>query len=310
MKRYFWAGLFFVTFNAWAFLEDEEARKKLNELQVQLNNINQELSSKISDLDKILKAGSLNEFNQNFQQIFDELSKLSGDIEVLQHNFKNYEERQKVVYQDYESRLNQIEERISKLESQPHAEVKQVAKTESDDQIKSVQSDINRELGLPDNENNPADESNQLQESSEALPEIKEKIPPLVDDAQEKNMFNEADTMMRSTKYKEAFEVFNRFVSAYPKSTKLVQAKKNIAYIQFALKNYKASLSTYEKLITDFPNDPLIPEILYGKANTEIQLTQITNAKKTLKKLIKEYPNAENIEAAKKRLKALESIKL
>ena len=69
-------------------------------------------------------------------------------------------------------------------------------------------------------------------------------------------------------------------------------------------------MSTYEKLITDFPNDPLMPEILYGMANTEIQLTRITNAKKTLKKLIKEYPNAENIEAAKKRLKALESIKL
>ena len=310
MKRFFWVGLFFVTFNAWAFLEDEEARKKINELQVQLNKINQELSSKVSDLDKILKAGSLDEFNQNFKQIFDELSQLRGDIEVLQHNFKNYEERQKVVYQNYESRLNQLEERIGKIESQSHAEVKPVTKTESDAQIKSVQSDINRELGLPDNENNPADEITQLQESSEALPEVKEKIPPLVDDAQEKNLFNDADTLMRATKYKEAFEVFNRFVAAYPKSTKLVQAKKNIGYIQFALKNYKASLSTYEKLIINFPNDPLIPEILYDKANTEIQLTRITNAKNTLKKLIKEYPNAENIEAAKKRLKALESIKL
>jgi TolA-binding protein len=39
-------------------------------------------------------------------------------------------------------------------------------------------------------------------------------------------------------------------------------------------------------------------------------LTRITKAKQTLRRIIKEYPNASNIENAKKRLKALESIKL
>ena len=123
-------------------------------------------------------------------------------------------------------------------------------------------------------------------------------------------MFNDAEGLMRSTKYKEAFEMFDRFVTTYPKSLRLVEVKKNIGFIQFALKNYNASLKTYEKLIQNYPDHELMPEILYGKANTEIQLTQITKAKQTLRKIIKEYPNASNIESAKKRLKALESIKL
>jgi tol-pal system protein YbgF len=135
-------------------------------------------------------------------------------------------------------------------------------------------------------------------------------LPPLIDEEQELNMFNDAEGLMRSTKYKEAFELFDRFVTTYPKSQRLVEAKKNIGYIQFALKNYKASLNTYDKLIANHPSHELMPEILYGKANTEIQLTRITKAKQTLRRIIKEYPNASNIESAKKRLKALESIKL
>ena len=123
-------------------------------------------------------------------------------------------------------------------------------------------------------------------------------------------MFDEAEGLMRSAKYKEAFESFDRFVTTFPKSQRLVEAKKNIGYIQFALKNYKASINTYEKLIANHPSHELMPEILYGKANTEIKLTRITKAKQTLRRIIKEYPNASNIENAKKRLKALESIKL
>ena len=122
----------------------------------------------------------------------------------------------------------------------------------------------------------------------------------MIDEEQEQNMFSDAEGLMTSTKYKEAFELFDRFVTAYPKSQRAVEAKKNIGYIQFALKNYKASLSTYDKLIANHPDHELMPQILYG----------ITKAKQTLRRIIKEYPNASNIESAKKRLKALESIKL
>ena len=139
---------------------------------------------------------------------------------------------------------------------------------------------------------------------------VENKLPPLINEEQAMNMFNDAEGLMRSTKYKEAFELFDRFVTTYPKSQRLVEAKKNIGFIQFALKNYNASLKTYEKLIQNHPDHELMPEILYGKANTEIQLTRITKAKQTLRKIIKDYPNASNIESAKKRLKALESIKL
>ena len=316
MKRILWAGLLIFSLNSFAFLEDEEARKKINDLQNQLNSLKTEklvdLEGKITDLQQVLQGGSLQQFNNKINEIFDDLAKLRGDVEVLQFGLQSFEDRQKLNYQDIESRFEKLEQQLELLEEQPKKQLDVVQDQTNQlnqdpinninqNAVESVQNAINQEL-LNEEQVSPADQNKEN--------DVANKLPPLIDEEQAMNMFNDAEGLMRSTKYKEAFELFDRFVTTYPKSQRLVEAKKNIGFIQFALKNYNASLKTYEKLIQNHPDHELMPEILYGKANTEIQLTRITKAKQTLRKIIKDYPNASNIESAKKRLKALESIKL
>ncbi|MGA1740408.1 MAG: tetratricopeptide repeat protein, partial [Methylophilaceae bacterium] len=289
---------------------------KINDLQNQLNSLKTEklvnLEAQITDLQQVLQGGSLQQFNNKINEIFDDLAKLRGDVEVLQFGLQSFEDRQKLNYQDIESRFEKLEQQLELLQEQPkkQQDVIQDNPKELDqdpinnvDQnvVQAVQNDINQEL---------LDEEKVSSTSQTKKNVVENKLPPLIDEEQAMNMFNDAEGLMRSTKYKEAFELFDRFVTTYPKSQRLVEAKKNIGFIQFALKNYNASLKTYEKLIQNHPDHELMPEILYGKANTEIQLTRITKAKQTLRKIIKDYPNASNIESAKKRLKALESIKL
>ena len=316
MKRILWAGLLIFSLNSFAFLEDEEAREKINDLQNQLNSLKTEklvdLEGKITDLQQVLQGGSLQQFNNKINEIFDDLAKLRGDVEVLQFGLQSFEDRQKLNYQDIESRFEKLEQQLELLQEQPKKQLDVVQDQSNQlnqdpinninqNAVESVQNDINQEL-LNEEQLSPADQDKENV--------VENKLPPLIDEEQAMNMFNDAEGLMRSTKYKEAFELFDRFVTTYPKSQRLVEAKKNIGFIQFALKNYSASLKTYEKLIQNHPDHELMPEILYGKANTEIQLTRITKAKQTLRKIIKDYPNASNIESAKKRLKALESIKL
>ena len=316
MKRILWAGLLIFSLNSFAFLEDEEAREKINDLQNQLNSLKTEklvdLEGKITDLQQVLQGGSLQQFNNKINEIFDDLAKLRGDVEVLQFGLQSFEDRQKLNYQDIESRFEKLEQQLELLQEQPKKQLDVVQDQSiqlnqnpinniNQNAVDSVQNDINQEL-LNEEQVSPADQDKENV--------VENKLPPLIDEEQAMNMFNDAEGLMRSTKYKEAFELFDRFVTTYPKSQRLVEAKKNIGFIQFALKNYNASLKTYEKLIQNHPDHELMPEILYGKANTEIQLTRITKAKQTLRKIIKDYPNASNIESAKKRLKALESIKL
>lgn len=316
MKRILWAGLLIFSLNSFAFLEDEEARKKINDLQNQLNSLKTEklvdLEGKITDLQQVIQGGSLQQFNNKINEIFDDLAKLRGDVEVLQFGLQSFEDRQKLNYQDIESRFEKLEQQLELLQEQPKKQLDVVQDQSNQlnqdpinninqNAVESVQNAINQEL-LNEEQVSPADQNKENV--------VENKLPPLIDEEQAMNMFNDAEGLMRSTKYKEAFELFDRFITTYPKSQRLVEAKKNIGFIQFALKNYNASLKTYEKLIQNHPDHELMPEILYGKANTEIQLTRITKAKQTLRKIIKDYPNASNIESAKKRLKALESIKL
>ena len=320
MKRILWAGLLILSFNSYALFEDEEAREKINDLQSQLNSLKTDqlnsLEEKVTDLQRILQGGSLQQFNTKINEIFDDIAKVRGDVEVLQFNFDSFQDRQRINYQDIENRFIQIEEELQSIKNNSNPEQEAVkentedlnnADTQVKDQenlthsIESIQNDIAQKLENKDQSEEDDNFGN--------IAEI-DNLPPLIDEEQEQNMFSDAEGLMTSTKYKEAFELFDRFVTAYPNSQRVVEAKKNIGYIQFALKNYKASLNTYDTLIANHPDHELMPEILYGKANTEIQLTRITKAKQTLRKIIKQYPNTSIIESAKKRLKALESIKL
>ena len=132
----------------------------------------------------------------------------------------------------------------------------------------------------------------------------------LIDKNIEFDTFAEADNLLRATKYKDSFEAFDKFISTFPTSEKIVEAKYGLGYSQYALKNYRAAINTYSKIIDQHPQDPLVPEALYGIANCHIQLADIVRAKKTLRNLIQNHPNAEIISSAKTRLDALNAIKL
>ena len=106
MKKYFLVGLLLLSNYAFAIFEDEEARKKINEMQDQLNNIEKSLEFKINQ--KFSK--NLSKYSSELNELHDTISKLIGDVEVLQFELKNSEERNKVLYKE-------LNERMSKLES-------------------------------------------------------------------------------------------------------------------------------------------------------------------------------------------------
>jgi tol-pal system protein YbgF len=132
---------------------------------------------------------------------------------------------------------------------------------------------------------------------------------PEVKAPSDQEVFDQANQLLDSLKYKEAFQAFTDFIKQFPNSALLPDAKYGLASAQFSLKNYKASIGTYQKLLDQHPDFPKNPEALLGLANAQIQLALIPDAKKSLKDLIKKYPKSDVIQNAQKRLKVLESIK-
>lgn len=315
MKKYYWVGLLFFAQIAYAGLfEDEEARKQLNSIQDQLNNIQANIQSNVdAKVTQALKNRNVNRTainNQNaLQQIQEMLSKLNGQVEVLQFKINNFQEREKVLYQEINDRLTILEDKFQSenyLQQTPKDPINQLI----DDQIAET-----NEISRPSLESESVKIGDiQKNTISDILPEGQiaavNNVPPLIDMNIEFDAFDEAKAFLMSTKYKDSFSAFDRFVSAYPNSEKIADAKYYLGYSQFALKNYNAAIKTYSKVIESHANSPILPDAIYGIANCQIQLAKIANAKKTLRELIQQYPDADIISKAKRRLKALESINL
>ena len=298
MKRYLWVGLLLLSNSVYALFEDEGARKKLNDIQDQLNalqsSIEFEINEKFTNFEKSNKVDPklINNFSERINSLFDDLAKLRGEVEVLTYSLQTSEERQKVLYKELNERLQKIEESALKIENN----------------VNSVESPT---------ENKPLAQNNLIIQEDEVLPEIAPEpipeaadLPPLVDKNLEYQEFEDAKKLITATKYKEAFDALDKFVVNYPSSELLPEAKYNLGYTQFALRNYKAAINTFNKIVLEYPDNPIAPNSLYQVSNSQIQITRITKAKQTLRSLIKKYPNADIIPSAKKRLKHLESIKL
>jgi tol-pal system protein YbgF len=280
MKKYLLVGLVLLSNHVFALFEDEEARKKINAMQEQLNNIEKSLEFKINQ--KFSK--NLSKYSSELNELNDIISKLIGDVEVLQFGLKNSKERHKVLYEE-------LNDRILKLESATEEKNKNIPQEEPNKVLNKIpQAEIERK--------------------PEELIEESSGLEPLVDKNIELDEYAEADSLIKATRYKEAFIAFDKFIVTYPNSDLLPKAKYSLGYSQWALKNYNAAIKTYSKIIQLHPDSEIIPEAIYGVANCEIQLTRITKAKITLRKLISKYPQSEIIDKAKRRLKALESIKL
>ena len=298
MKRYLWVGLLLLSNSVYALFEDEGARKKLNDIQDQLNalqsSIEFEINEKFTNFEKSNKVDPklINNFSERINSLFDDLAKLRGEVEVLTYSLQTSEERQKVLYKELNERLQKIEESALKIENN----------------VNSVESP---------SENKPLTQNNLIIQEDEVLPEIAPEpipeaadLPPLVDKNLEYQEFEDAKKLITATKYKEAFDALDKFIVNYPSSELLPEAKYNLGYTQFALRNYKAAINTFNKIVLEYPDNPIAPNSLYQVSNSQIQITRITKAKQTLRSLIKKYPNADIIPSAKKRLKDLESIKL
>jgi len=280
MKKYLLVGLVLFSNLVFALFEDEEARKKINAMQDQLNNIEKSLEFKINQ--KFSK--NLSKYSSELNELHDIISKLIGDVEVLQFELKNSKERHSVIYQE-------LNDRILNLESKIEEKNQNIPQENSNEALnKTPQAEIKLRI--------------------EDLTERDEGLVPLVDKNIELDEYAEADSLVKATRYKEAFEALDKFIITYPNSNLLPKAKYSLGYSQWALKNYNAAIKTYSKIIQLHPDSEIIPDVIYGIANCEIQLTRITKAKKTLRGLISKYPQSKIIEKAKKRLEALKSIKL
>lgn len=98
-----------------ALFGDDEARKKIADLQQQVQSQQQETQATLAELKKSQQAletksqGMLDLLGQ-IDRLNQEISRLKGDLEVVNHNVDNVQQRQRDLYADTDGRLRKLEE--------------------------------------------------------------------------------------------------------------------------------------------------------------------------------------------------------
>ena len=271
-----------------AFFSDDEARKKIADLQQQLSQVQAQIQGKLDDeskqrqavdgrvaaLEAQLKSQGMLELLNQIDRINGELAKLKGQLEVMSHDVEVTQKRQRDLYADLDGRLRKLESGAP-VPAAPSAEA-------------------------------PAQPA-----AAAAVPAAPSAAPsaPAVDPAAELKEYETAHALFKAGKFAQSAEAFDKFLAAYPDSKFAPNAQYWMGYAHFSQKNYKAAIADQQKLLQRFPDHQKVPDAMYNIANSQIQLGDIDGARQTLKNLLAKHPLSDTAPLAKKRLTAIESLK-
>ncbi len=121
----------------------------------------------------------------------------------------------------------------------------------------------------------------------------------------EKAAFDQALAAFRGGDFAGSEGQLKSFLSQYPASAYVPDARYWLANAQYAQKQYKDAVATFQSLIHDSPNSTRLPEAMLGMANCQIELRQIAAARRTLSTLVKTYPQSDAAQAGRDRLAKL-----
>ncbi|MDP3777525.1 MAG: tol-pal system protein YbgF [Methylotenera sp.] len=229
-----------------ALFDDEEARKKILEVEKNLQSQNQATQSALRDLkqsneqqDAVTRNG-LADMQSQLDALKQENARLKGELEVANHKVETALQRQKDLYTD-------IDERLRKLESAPVAEIAAspvvVEKNTQEYQLLELANGLSKESKHKD-AFKEYDKFLKDYPNSSLAPEA---------------MYGLGYSQFALKNYKSSIATQQKLIDTYPDSPKVPDAMFNLANSQIQLGLVPGAKKTLRDLVAKFPNSELTP---------------------------------------------------
>jgi tol-pal system protein YbgF len=249
--------------------DDSQAREQIEALRTQVT----EMEARMKRTEEALMGQALIELHTQMEALKAELSKLRGQIEVLQDENQSLRKQQKDFYLDLDNRLRQME-------------------PDSPD-MPALDSKI------------PASPTDQPTATVTDTPSKKTTVALQLPDAVQRDSYDKAYTAFKEGDYTGAITGFENFLAQHPLSALAPAAAYWIGNAHYALRNFDEAIAAQQRLIEAYPDSSKAPDGLLNMASSQIEIGQKPAARKTLEKLITSYPSSDAAEKAKRRLGAL-----
>lgn len=243
---------------------DDEAHKKIDELQKQTAQQMQGMDARMAKMESQLTGQGMVDLLNQLEALKADLNKLRGQLEVQMHELETTQKRQKDLYADLDARLRNMERPGSaNAATVAPSATQQISPQSAAKGVAQVAS--------------PADQA--------------ESIP-----------YDAALNLFKVGNYQGAIAGFQNFLKNYPTSGLAASAQYWIGNSFFAQRDYKAARDAQHKLLVTYPNSQKIPDAMLNLASCQMELGETAAARKTLEELVAKYPVSSAAELAQKRL--------
>ncbi len=279
----FWCGALLV-FGALgaahgALFDDNEARKQIAVEKKRIDELGaqqQAVDARMGRLEEAVKNQALLDLFSQLEALKLEMSKLRGQIEVLNNSLENTGKRQRDMYVDLDTRLRRFEQQAAPA-SVPPAPVAAAAPAASA----------------------PAGPANA---PPAAVPAAASAAAAAADPGAENRVYESAQGQRKIGNYQGAIVAFQNFIRQYPKSSLAPRAQYWIGDSYFNLRDFKLAIAAQQILIKTYPDSPSVPDALLNIASSQIEMGESNVGRKMLEELVAKYPVSEAADKAKRRL--------
>lgn len=230
------------------------------------------LQPRVERLERIIQGQGLMNLITRVDQLQNEVKRLNGENESLNHELEQMRKRQREMYIDLDERLQQ-------------------AQTPAP--IQPAGSDNPANVAEP-----PLNDSTDETESSES--ETNDSAPASVENGEA--AYQSALQTLRSGQYEEAVTALQAFPEQYPDSIYLPNAYYWQGEAKYVLREFTAAAALFQIVIDQYPSSTKVSDALLKRGFSEDETGDTQRAITTLNQVIEQYPDSSAAKLAKVRL--------
>ena len=248
--------------------DDDEARKRIEEIRAEQAKGARETSERIGRLEETVRNLGVVDLLRQIEQVNAEIARIRGQLEVLANQNEQLQKRQRDFYLDIDSRLKRLEGGGA-TSAAPAAAAPPVAAAAS---------------------------------APEASPA---RAPTRDEQAREMKAYDAASNLFRKNDFASAAVAFGAFLKDFPQSALAPNALYWIGICHANTRDFKNALAAQESLLARYPQSSKAPDALLAIAAIQAEQGDAGSARNTLEDIIARFPGSEAAGKARTRLAAL-----
>jgi tol-pal system protein YbgF len=232
-----------------------------------------DLEARLMRIERVFENESLIQLSSSLGQLQSETQLLRGDIDTLRFESENAANRQRDLYVDLDSRLQNLES--NQVATAEQARAAAVASAQAAAAASAASAAATAAATPP---------------------------PPIGSD---QDNYNAAFDLIQGRKYPEAAAAFNRFLGTFPDSPLADNAQYWLAETYYVQRQFREALPEFQRVLDAYPQSAKLPDALLKIGYCNYELRQWDAARAALEQVSRQFPDTTAARLAVQRLERL-----